>query len=89
MFFFERFSPSLPRIWGFSRDKNPCFWAVFLAVSKKKNKERKDRVVNPHGPEFKLSFADFLGENDQNSEKKGGIYECPPGPYVPSSSPAN
>ena len=36
----------------FSRDfrgsvgiKNPCFWVVFLAFKKKKNKERKDRVI--------------------------------------------
>ena len=45
-------------------------------------------LVNPYRPEIQPEFADFLGENDLNSEK-GGIYESLPDRYVPSSSSAN
>ena len=43
--------------------------------------------MNPYRPEIQTEFAIFLEENE-NSEKKGGIYESPPDRYVPNSSHA-
>ena len=40
------------------------------------------------GQKFKLNFANFLGEHEVNSEKRG-LYESPPHRYVPSSSLGN
>ena len=41
------------------------------------------------GQKFKLNSANFIGENDPNSDRKKEELRNPPDRYVPNSSPPN